>query len=130
MNEGEKSGTDPTKGLTTHCRKAPFCFAVWHSPEVLKIISDIAGIELYPSFDYETANINFSINDQNVATVGSGDQASSVAWHYDSVPFVCVVMASDCTGMVGGETAIRLPSGEVRKVRGPSMVRTNNWRFN
>ena len=47
---------------------------------------------------------------------------SSVAWHYDSVPFVCVVMLSDCTDMVGGETALRMPSGVTMKVRGPSTV--------
>lgn len=31
------------------------------------------------------------------------EKTSSVAWHYDSFPFVCVTMASDCTDMVGGE---------------------------
>jgi hypothetical protein len=32
------------------------------------------------------------------------------------------MMLSDCTGMVGGETALRTPAGEVLKVRGPEMV--------
>ncbi|KAM0418927.1 hypothetical protein ACHAPT_012192 [Fusarium lateritium] len=107
------------RGMTP--AQAPFCFSAWWSPEVLKIVSEVAGVELIPNFDYEVANVNISINEQNVPTVGSGDQLSSVGWHYDSVPFVCVTMASDCTGMVGGETAIRLPSGEVKKVRGPAM---------
>lgn len=110
-------------------RKAPFCFAAWHSPEVLKIVSEVAGIELIPCFDYEIANFNISINDQNVTLYESCDQVSSVAWHYDSVPFVCVTMASDCRGMVGGETAVRLPNGEVRKVRGPSQVRESSKRL-
>ncbi|KAE8359959.1 hypothetical protein BDV27DRAFT_149132 [Aspergillus caelatus] len=121
--ENCRFGSDLTpqliRGLTPD--NAPFCFSLWWSPEVLKIVSDIAGIELVPCYDYEVANVNISINDQNVATVGSGDQAASVSWHYDSVPFVCVTMASDCTGMIGGETAIKLPDGGVRKVRGPSM---------
>lgn len=47
---------------------------------------------------------------------------NAVAWHYDSFPFVCVMMLSDCTDMVGGETAVRKPSGEVMKIRGPAMV--------
>ena len=47
---------------------------------------------------------------------------SAVAWHYDSFPFVCVVMLSDCSEMIGGETAIKTPSGEIMKVRGPTMV--------
>lgn len=61
--------------------------------------------------------------DQNAPQLTYGDETSAVAWHYDSFPFVCVTMVSDCTDMVGGETAIKLPSGEVRKVRGPAMVR-------
>ncbi|KAF5598645.1 2OG oxygenase superfamily [Fusarium pseudocircinatum] len=106
------------RGLTPE--KAPFCFSAWYSPEVLNIISKVAGIELVPCTDYEVANVNISINDQSIPLQGTDDQVSSVAWHYDSVPFVCVTMASDCTGMVGGETAIKLPDGDVRKVRGPS----------
>lgn len=82
----------------------------------------MAGIELVPAFDYEIANINISINDETTPPVSGGDDASAFAWHYDSFPFVCVTMVSDCTGMVGGETAIKLPSGEVRKVRGPAKV--------
>lgn len=37
---------------------------------------------------------------------------------------LCVMMMlSDCTGMIGGETALRTPKGDVIKVRGPAMVR-------
>lgn len=32
-------------------------------------------------------------------------------------------MLSDCTGMVGGETALRTGDGEIVKVRGPQKVR-------
>ncbi|KAJ3549504.1 hypothetical protein NM208_g467 [Fusarium decemcellulare] len=121
--ENCRFGTDLTPNLIRGLkpRQAPFCFSAWWSPEVLKIVSDIAGIELIPVYDLEVANVNISINDQNIPTVGSGDELSSVGWHYDSYPFVCVTMASDCTGMVGGETAIQLPNGEIRKVRGPAM---------
>jgi hypothetical protein len=31
-------------------------------------------------------------------------------------------MLSDCTGMVGGETALRTGTGEIMKIRGPAMV--------
>lgn len=51
--------------------------------------------------------------------------AAAFGWHYDSFPFVCVTMLSDCTSMIGGETAIQLPSGEIKKFRGPSMVRSS-----
>ncbi|KAL1874761.1 hypothetical protein VTK73DRAFT_180 [Phialemonium thermophilum] len=101
--------------------RAPFTYDAWWDPTVLAKISEIAGIELVPAFDYEVANINISINDHKDPALPDGEETSAFAWHYDSFPFVCVTMVSDCTGMVGGETAIQLPSGEVRKVRGPTM---------
>lgn len=76
--------------------------------------------------DYEIANINISVNKGPTKVQGdevTDDDLPAFAWHYDSFPFVCVVMLSDCTDMVGGETALRTPSGESLKVRGPSMVR-------
>ncbi|KAF4471287.1 hypothetical protein FALBO_1796 [Fusarium albosuccineum] len=109
---------------------APFTYDAWHSPETLAKISEVAGVEVVPAFDFDVANINISVNSEKNAEVSLGenklrdgadnDNLSSVAWHYDSFPFVCVVMMSDCTGMVGGETAVRKPNGEIIKVRGPS----------
>ncbi|KAI5460367.1 hypothetical protein BGZ63DRAFT_358641 [Mariannaea sp. PMI_226] len=106
--------------------RAPFIYDVWHSPEVIAKVSEVAGIEVVPSFDFEIANINISINNGKVEATQSdldplGDGLSTVAWHYDSFPFVCVTMLSDCTDMVGGETALRTASGEIKKVRGPAM---------
>lgn len=94
-------------------------------------MSEVAGIDLTVSFDYEIANINISVSDEGETakpiiqngTKSSGDDTSAFAWHYDSFPFVCVTMISDCSEMVGGETAIRTPSGEIKKMRGPAMVR-------
>ncbi|EEU41663.1 uncharacterized protein NECHADRAFT_87606 [Fusarium vanettenii 77-13-4] len=112
---------------------APFTYDAWHSPETLAKISQVAGVEVIPAFDFDIANINISVSDDKNAEISIGenklrdgadnDNLSSVAWHYDSFPFVCVVMMSDCTGMVGGETAVRKPNGEVIKVRGPSTGR-------
>ncbi|KAL4782637.1 hypothetical protein BJX76DRAFT_369092 [Aspergillus varians] len=121
--------------------RAPFIYDVWKSPEVLSKVSAIAGIDLIPALDYEIANINVAVKDdplegQNRRAIASSSKSTSnsswgvkpldddtpaFAWHYDSFPFVCVTMLSDCTGMVGGETAIKMPSGEVKKVRGPAM---------
>ncbi|KAI5925662.1 hypothetical protein F4810DRAFT_60147 [Camillea tinctor] len=100
--------------------RAPFTYEAWYSPEVLGKISEVAGVELVPAFDNEVANINISINDPNAKVLTDNDK-TEFAWHYDSFPFVCVTMVSDCTDMVGGETAIRLPNGEEKKVRGPAM---------
>ena len=112
--------------LTTS-RRAPFTYDAWKSPEVLARISEVAGIDLVPSIDFEIANINISIPDPNTdaqrtVSLTSNEELPAVAWHYDSFPFVCVTMLSDCTGMVGGETAMRTPAGEIMKVRGPAMV--------
>jgi hypothetical protein len=76
--------------------------------------------------DYEIAAINISVNNQTVDVVKdknpNDDDLPAFAWHRDSYPFVCVTMLSDCTGMIGGETALKTASGEIRKVRGPAMV--------
>jgi hypothetical protein len=111
---------------------APFIFDAWNSPEVLAAVSKIAGIELVPAMDFDVGHINISINDMTTEVVAQGntsgpdsaygkDEESAFAWHRDSYPFVCVTMLSDCSGMVGGETAMRMGNGEVMKVRGPSM---------
>ncbi|KAJ5337831.1 hypothetical protein N7452_004559 [Penicillium brevicompactum] len=106
--------------------RAPFTYDAWKSPEVLARISEVAGIDLVPSIDFEIANINISIRDENknvdqTIPIMTDDELPAVSWHYDSFPFVCVTMLSDCTEMVGGETALRTPSGEIMKVRGPAM---------
>lgn len=84
-----------------------------------------------PSIDYEIANINISVGDSTTQIYNKDhfveDALPAFAWHYDSFPFVCVAMLSDCQGMVGGETALRTASGDILKVRGPTMVRTNNF---
>jgi len=52
--------------------------------------------------------------------IAEDDEEAIVGWHRDSYPFVCVLMMSDTTGMVGGETALRTGFGDIKKVRGPS----------
>ncbi|RAK81574.1 uncharacterized protein BO72DRAFT_368766 [Aspergillus fijiensis CBS 313.89] len=103
--------------------RAPFICDAWKSPEVLSRISEVAGIDLVPAMDYEIAAINISINNQTVASTSpaTDDALPAFAWHRDSYPFVCVTMLSDCTGMTGGETALKTASGEIMKVRGPVM---------
>lgn len=90
----------------------------------------MAGTDLIPAMDYEIAAINISVNDETMSVIKNGNGSNPdddglpvFAWHRDSYPFVCVTMLSDCTGMTGGETALKSASGEIMKVRGPSMVR-------
>jgi hypothetical protein len=118
-------------------------YDVWRNPEVLSIVSKIAGVELVPVMDLEIAHMNISIKskeeqeavnqalqekehrdaDEGVSGCPFEDDTPIVDWHTDSYPFVCVTMLSDCTNMIGGETALRMGDGEVMKVRGPGMVR-------
>ena len=120
-------------------------YDVWKNPEVLSIISKIAGVELVPEMDFEIAHINISVKsekqkaeeleafrdrslteaDEGIAGCPWEDEKPIVDWHTDSYPFVCVTMLSDCTNMMGGETALRTGDGEMVKVRGPQMVRTS-----
>jgi hypothetical protein len=94
--------------------------------------------------DFEIAHINLSLTsaeqeeetnkalqeynhreaDEGVSGCHWEDDKPIVDWHTDSYPFVCVTMLSDCTNMVGGETALRKADGSIMKVRGPGMVST------
>lgn len=79
--------------------------------------------------DYEIGHINMSIPGNKsqydkAALSSEEDEEAIVGWHRDSYPFVCVLMMSDTTGMIGGETALRTGTGEIKKVRGPQKVRT------
>lgn len=92
--------------------------------------------------DFEIAHMNVSIQtekekevalaalaeknardaDEGVSGCPWEDDHPIVDWHTDSYPFVCVLMLSDCTNMIGGETALRTGTGEIMRVRGPGMV--------
>ncbi|KKZ65011.1 hypothetical protein EMCG_09091 [[Emmonsia] crescens] len=103
---------------------APFVYDTWQSPEVLRIVSNIAGIDLVPAMDWEIGHINISVPSQvkkGQDPISTEDDDPIVDWHTDSYPFVCVTMLSDCTNMVGGETALRKGDGSILKVRGPQM---------
>ena len=92
--------------------------------------------------DYEIGHINISMKsekrkqeelvalaekshfdeDEGIAGCPWEDDKPIVDWHHDSYPFVCVTMLSDCSQMVGGETALKKGNGDILKVRGPEMV--------
>ncbi|KAK6072807.1 hypothetical protein SCUP515_07132 [Seiridium cupressi] len=111
--------------------------------ETLAIVSKIAGIDLVTEMDLEIAHINLSVKseeerqkelaaieeraqfdaDEGIGGCPWEDDDPIVGWHRDSYPFVCVTMLSDCTNMVGGETALRIGNGEIMKVRGPQQAR-------
>lgn len=77
---------------------------------MLAKVSEVADIDLIPVMDTEISAVNVSTGDPNdegvhINAPSKDDDPLAFAWHYDSYPFVCITMLSDCTGMVGGETA-------------------------
>lgn len=98
-------------------------YQAWKNPEVLGIISKIAGVDLIPCTDFEIGHINLSntssVKESSTEGLDPGVEKPIVDWHTDSYPFVAVTMLSDCTDMIGGETMLRQGNGECLKVRGP-----------
>ena len=128
-------------------RYAPFVYDAWKNPETLAVVSKIAGIDLVTAMDFEIGHVNVSVKSKQqsaeeqfavesrkaVETDGGNAERSReddkpiVDWHRDSYPFVCVTMLSDCTSMIGGETALKTGNGKILKVRGPQMVRIHSY---
>jgi hypothetical protein len=127
--------------LTVYSRHAPFIYNAWKDPETLRIISNLASIDVVPVMDYDIAHINVSgpsiphlspleqdrnrerVREKEIEKPKVEDKNDAiVSWHNDSYAFVCVTMLSDCTGMTGGETALKTADGSVIKVRGPQRV--------
>lgn len=130
-------------------RYAKYLHEFWNSPEVLKIISEIAGVDLVPVMDYETCHTNVQLGPGGIEEVRrtpvqppvatpeaierfNKDKAQKravtdqskpiIEWHKDSHPWVCVVMLSDAQYMTGGETEIMKGDGTTIKVKAPQMV--------
>lgn len=142
-----RPGSAQIRGMAP--RYAPFIHEFWHSPEVLKIVSENAGIDLVPVMDYEISHTNVQMGPGGLDTVRATpieppvatddalvafqknkpkattttDQSKPIIeWHKDSHPFVCVVMLSDAQHMVGGETELACGDGRTVKVKAPQMV--------
>ncbi|OAL49223.1 hypothetical protein IQ07DRAFT_622356 [Pyrenochaeta sp. DS3sAY3a] len=119
---------------------APFTYEAWTHQATTAIVSKLTGVDLMPWGDYEIAHINLSRKteeqvkaelsaiqkhkhlhiDEGIAANSSDKDKPIVGWHRDSYPYVCVLMMSDCTNMVGGETALQTGNGEVIRIRGPT----------
>ena len=103
---------------------APFTYKCWTHPKTMELVSKMAGVDLEVVMDFEIAHLNVSMKHPDVAKEERAITASSdgmgipaiVDWHYDSYPFVCVLMLSDTTDMIGGETSLRMGGSEKGKV--------------
>ncbi|KAG7731263.1 hypothetical protein KL948_003543 [Ogataea haglerorum] len=112
----------------------PFTYRAWTHPETVAAVSAMAGVELEVIMDYEVAHINVAMRSEDeefnqkisarrkssLADKTDSDIPAVVGWHNDSYPFVCVLMLSDTTEMIGGETLIKTGSGEIVPAAGPA----------
>jgi len=120
-------------------RVAPFTHAAWKHPRTMEAISKAAGLDLVPVMDLEIGHTNYQVEKEGQEGIKALNPVPSppapptdqpmpetdlsedaLYWHYDSYPFVCVLMLSDCTTMQGGETAIKCGDGSIIRVRGPT----------
>lgn len=121
--------------------ETPFIHDAWTHPKTMELISRMAGVELEIVMDQEIAHVNISMKSEEQAAEERIQQARTrafsgssdgedipavVGWHKDSYPFVCVLMVSDTSMMIGGETCLRKgkkngdATAEVIPVSGPS----------
>ncbi|GAA6021524.1 hypothetical protein JCM10207_005790 [Rhodosporidiobolus poonsookiae] len=126
---------------------APFVHAVWNSPEVIAAVSEAAGVDLVPIMPLEKGHVNYQVGNgtlddvrkasvalepqpslyegeeleklKKTAAADGGEGSTTVGFHRDAYPFVCVLMLSECEHMLGGETALKTGDGRVIKARGP-----------
>lgn len=101
----------------------PFTQAAWTHPKTMELVSLMAGIDLEIIFDYEIAHTNVSMKEKDQVEKElenykpkSIEEDCAVGWHFDSYPFVCVLMISDTTNMIGGETSLRMGKGNEGKI--------------
>ena len=115
---------------------APFTYAAWTHARTLEIVSKEAGVDLEIMFNYEVAHINLAVgnadekkvednnnnkdNNNNNNNNNKQEESSVVGWHFDSYPFVCVLMLTDLSKSIGGETCFRNErTGELVRVADP-----------
>ncbi|CUM66620.1 uncharacterized protein PRCAT00004291001 [Priceomyces carsonii] len=106
-------------------------------PKTLEIFSTLAGMNLAIPHVFGRGHINASLadrrGDQNAESIVDSHLVellakqdedkehipSSVHWHYDSVPMVCVLMLEAPENMIGGETCIKKGNEDVVRIKGP-----------
>lgn len=119
--------------------EAPFTHAFWTSPELIRLVERLAGIELEISLPYEIGHTNVQLGHGGRDALkdlklrpeptpygweekkGDYDDVPVDSWHLDSFPYSVVMMLSNTEKMSGGETAVQLCDGSVKKVRGTGM---------
>ncbi|KAK5030126.1 hypothetical protein LTR13_008439 [Exophiala sideris] len=139
-------GGSPAPGTLTLRNAASFSSFIsdfWSHPKTTQLLSEAADVPLKIVMSTEIGHTNIQTKGGSVSEMVSQlnvepqttkvpltdeDRAydplkgsSIIPWHYDSYPYVCVLMLSDTEGMLGGETYIKTGDGVSLKVEGPKL---------
>ncbi|KAJ5954973.1 hypothetical protein N7501_009252 [Penicillium viridicatum] len=143
----DKCASSPFPGtlvLRDAVKQSNFVNDFWTHPETMRIVSEAVGVPLEVVMPTEIGHTNIQVEGTTIAEMASNlkpepaveklelspedraydplkDASAIIPWHYDSYPYVCVLMLSDTEGMIGGETYIKKGDGEVQKVEGPQI---------
>ncbi|KAJ5836697.1 hypothetical protein N7447_002723 [Penicillium robsamsonii] len=143
----DKCASSPFPGtlvLRDAAKQSMFVNDFWTHPETMRIVSEAVGVPLEVVMPTEIGHTNIQVEGTTIAEMASNlkaepvveklelspedrtynplkDASAIIPWHYDSYPYVCVLMLSDTEGMIGGETYIKKGDGEVQKVEGPQI---------
>ncbi|KAK4493582.1 hypothetical protein PRZ48_015249 [Zasmidium cellare] len=121
--------------------RSKFIKDLWTHPKTLDIVRSALGVDIDIIMPYEIGhtNIQLASPDMPLSNLQPVPQVSAVAltdeqksydplsadsvipWHYDSYPFVAIIMLSHTDSMIGGHTYIQTADGKPRKVDGPSI---------
>ncbi|KAL2817958.1 hypothetical protein BDW59DRAFT_181961 [Aspergillus cavernicola] len=143
----DKCASSPFPGtlvLRDAVKLSKFIRDFWTHPETMRIVSEASGVPLEVVMPTEIGHTNIQVEGTTIPEMTRNlrveplvekvelspedraydpltDKSSIIPWHYDSYPYVCVLMLSETHGMVGGETYIRKGDGEAQKVEGPQI---------
>ncbi|EKV12955.1 hypothetical protein PDIP_51400 [Penicillium digitatum Pd1] len=143
----DKCANSPFPGtlvLRGAAKQSKFIYDFWTHPETMRIVSEAVGVPLEVVMPTEIGHTNIQVEGTTIAELSSNlkpepaverleltpedraydplrDASAIIPWHYDSYPYVCVLMLSHTEGMIGGETYIKKGDGEAQKVEGPQI---------
>ncbi|KAJ5726963.1 hypothetical protein N7493_005990 [Penicillium malachiteum] len=125
-------------------KQSKFIKDFWTHPETMRIVCEAMGVPLDVIMPTEIGHTNIQVEGASVSEMTKNlnvepttekveltaeeraydplkDTSTIIPWHYDSYPYVCVLMLSETEGMVGGETYIKKGDGTAKKVEGPQI---------
>ncbi|KXG49875.1 uncharacterized protein PGRI_058430 [Penicillium griseofulvum] len=139
----DKCASSPFPGtlvLRDAAKQSSFINDFWTHRETMNIVSEAVGVPLEVVMPTEIGHTNIQVEGTTIAEMANNlkvepsvekvelspedraydplkDASAIIPWHYDSYPYVCVLMLSDTEGMIGGETYIKKGDGEVEGPR-------------